>query len=200
MNNIFSRECIPILMLVVIYSSVFAQSFPTDKGSKILIGSFDFCTRWGDLYEEGYCNWSTLIEFTPSISYFIIPHVALGGRLKLERRSYEEFTLCDWSLGPQVMFFIGGNRDRTTVKGATYQYISAAFLLNRIVYGFEDHEDESGTGAIVSLGGGICHMLTNTVGLVGEADYEMCNLKFEDEESEAGSKFIIVAGFVIFLY
>ena len=50
------------------------------------------------------------------------------------------------------------------------------------------------------FGGGILHMLSESVGLFGEAAYSIDNMKPEDEDSESGNQFNIIAGLAFFLY
>jgi len=198
MKRIFSFVCTLAVMLVVICSSAFAQSFPTDKGSKMILGGFAFSNAGGDLYEvDG--DRMTSIQVNPSVSYFVIPGLALGGKFLLQYASQGKASMTTWGIGPQVMYFVGGNQPKSTVKGTTYPYLGAAFFYTRSTFKDEDGKDTI-SGTMISLGGGMLHMLSKTVGLFGEAGYQIDNMKPEDGDSASGNKFNIVAGFTFFLY
>jgi len=205
-RRVFSLICLFVSILIVFCSSGFAQSFPTDKGSVALFGSFAFSSAGGDLWEDDDDR-LTQLQFTPSVSYFVTPGFALGGKFLLNRMAQGDASMTTWGIGPHVLYFIGGNKPKPTVKGTTYPYLGATFLYAKSTTE-EDDDEFSISGTVISFGFGVCHMLTSTVGLVGEAAYEIDNMtvKWEDwegeeeEESESGDKFNIFAGFVVFLY
>jgi hypothetical protein len=201
-----SLMCIFLPILAVICSSAFAQSFPTNKGSVMVYGSFAYSSAGGHLYEDDGDRLSTL-QFNPSVSYFVTPGLALGGKFLLSRTSQGDASLTGFGIGPHLLYFIGGNKPKDKVKGTTYPYLGTTFLYSRATAG-EDDEDLTISGTMFSFGFGVCHMLSNSVGLVGEAAYQIDNMtvKWEDwegeeeEESESGDKFNLVAGFVVFLF
>jgi hypothetical protein len=202
--KILSFVGILALALVFLCGSALAQSFPTDKDSKIVSGSFAFSSMGGDLYESGEDgDRMTSIQFYPSVSYFVTPGFALGGKLILERLSQGDDGFTTWGIGPQLLYFIGGNQPKVTVKGATYPYFGAAFLYTSSTVKMEllgETEESTTSGTIISFGGGICNMLSNTVGLTVEASYEIDNMKPEEGDSQSGNKFNILAGIVAFLW
>ena len=117
--KVLSFVDILVLPLIFLCGSAFAQSFPTDKGSKMVSGSFSFSSMGGDLYEEDGDR-IMLIQFTPSVSYFTEPGFAFGGKLMLLRYSIGDHSLTAWSIGPQLLYFLGENKPKVAVKGAIY--------------------------------------------------------------------------------
>ena len=186
-------------MLIVACGSAFAQSFPTDKGSKIVAGEFAFSSAGGDLYENSDGDRLTTIELDPFISYFLTPGLALGGNFLLERMSQGDWSLTTWGIGPRLIYFIGGSQPISTVKGKTYPFLDAAFLYIKNTFKY-DSDESSSLGTMIRFGGGILHMLSDSVGLFGEAVYSIDSIKPEDGDSESGNQFNIAAGFTFFLY
>lgn len=197
-SKIISCVCAVTFTLVVVCGSSFAGSFPTDKGSAMVAGGFVFSSAGGNLYEEDGDR-STLIQFNPAINYFVTPGFAVGGKLLFARMSLGDESSTIWGIGPAVMYFFGGNAPKPTVKGTTYPYLGASFAY---IHSTEDYGDEdfSLSGTTIAFGGGIVHMLSKTVGLFGELNYQIDNLKPEEGDSESGDKFNIGAGFTFFLY
>lgn len=200
MNRIFSYLYIPIVTVVVVSSSAVAQSFPTDKGSKIVSGGFTFSTAGGDLYESEDGDRQVLIQFNPSVDYFVIPGLALGGKFLLEYFLDGEYSLDTWGIGPRIVFFLGGNQPRSTIKGTTYPYLSASFFYTHSTFSFGEVAEVTSSGHTIGIGGGVLYMLSNAVGLFGEADYQVESMNPERGDSVGGNKFNIIAGFSVFLY
>ena len=205
--------CITLLLVLFVGTS-FSQDFPTDKGSKIVFGNVAFSSMGGDLYENSDGDRSTTIMATPSLTYFVSPGLAIGGKGLFNRSAQGDDSQTTLGIGPHIIFFIGGNKKPSTIKGTTYPYLGAAFLYMRSTYKstWEDYDPWSGSttketsesttsGTAISLGFGIMHMLSNTIGLTGEFAYEIDNLKHEDaDKSTSGNKFNILVGISAFLY
>lgn len=200
MNKIFSYVWLLTIMVIVIGSSVAAQNFPTDKGSKIVSGGFTFSSAGGDLYESADGDRQVLLQFSPSVSYFVIPGVALGGEFLLEYSFYGDYSDNTWGIGPHILYFLGGDRPKPTVRGTTYPYMGAGFFYSHSMFKYGEIVEVTSSGHMISLEGGILHMLSNAVGLFGEADYQMESMNPEGGDSVNGDKFNIAAGFTVFLY
>lgn len=199
MNRIFTCVCILALTLIFAFGSACAQSFPTNKGSKIVGGEFYFSSAGGDLYENWEGDRLTSIEVDPFISFFLAPGLALGGNFLFERMSQGDASLTTWGIGPRLMYFIGGSKPISTVKGTTYPFLDAAFLYVKSTYEYNSY-DSSESGTMIRFGGGILRMLSDSVGLLGEVAYSIDKMKPEDGDSVSGNQFNIAAGFTFFLY
>jgi hypothetical protein len=197
MKKVFYYLLVMTMSLVVVHTSR-AQSFPTDKRSQIVSGGFSFSSAGGDLYQSGDDR-LTVIELSPSIGYFVIPGLAIGGKFVLERTSLGEGSLTSWGIGPHIVYFVGADKPRARIKGTIYPYLGAAFLYNRTTYK-SGGWDSTASGTMISFGAGVLRMLSNAVGLFGEANYQIENVKPESGDSESGNTFNIAAGFTVFLY
>lgn len=198
MKGILSYLCALGLTLVVFSGTAFAQSFPTDKGSMILMGGFAFSSAGGDLYENRDGDRFMSIQFDPSLSYFVTPGLALGGQFSLERDSQGDYTATTWGIGPRLAYFVGGNQPRASAKGTTLPYVGVSFLyLNSSV---DWNGDDSASGTMIGFGIGFLNMLTNTVGFFGEAGYQIDNMEPEDGDSESGNQITAGLGITAFIY
>ena len=196
MYKILKLICLPMFLLVFFYGSVFAQDFPTNTGSFLLSGSFMFSSAGGDLYEYGNER-MMLMQFDPSFNYFVFPGLALGGKFMFEKASQGDYGTTTWGIGPQLLFFIGGTQPKDSFRGTIYPFIGASFIYVRSTYAVGDF---SISGTMINLGGGLNFMLSNSVGLIMETNYEIDNMTPEGGESVSGNKFNIGLGFVAFLY
>lgn len=192
----------PVMFVALNPGLTFAQDSAFDPGSKIVAGSFAYSSACGDLYEDDDERLTTL-QFTPSLSVFVSPGFAVGGKFLYARSSQDQESITSWGIGPQIIYYIGGNQPRESVRGATYPYLGVAFVFTKSTYESSflgQTEDISTSGTAFSFGFGINHMLTESVGLFGEVDYQLDSMKPEDGDSVSGNKFNIVGGFAFFLY
>jgi len=185
------------------FSPALAGDFPTDRGSLILGGGFSFSSTGGELYEvDG--ERKVAVKFSPSVRYFVIPGVAVGGSFFFSRNSEGDIDITSWGVGPYLAYFLGRNQPDARVKGATYPFIDASFLYlkssseKRLSPRSQVEVRLRGTG--ICFGFGLCHMISDTVGLLGKASYEMDRLKLEGGASQNGDSFKVVWGITAFLY
>jgi hypothetical protein len=198
------------MLIIVFCNSSFARKSPTDKGSIIVDGSFAFSTAGGDLYETNG-NKRTSISFVPSISCFMIPGFAFGGEGWLVGNFQEDSRWISWSFGPRVLYFVGGDKPRATAKGSTYAYLDVAFLHTKTTTEYtirttqglsaEMETNKSTTsGDKITLGLGICYMLSDVVGITVKAEGSIEGSKPKDGDSVSGNEFSILGGTIAFLY
>ena len=195
----FKYLCIIASISIFIQNSAFSQSYPTDKGSKIIGGRVSFTHRGGDLFENSDGDKRTAFQMDPFACYFISPGLALGAGFIFEKQSQGDYNAMAWGLGPKLKYFFGHNQSSSPVKGSNYPFLAAQFIfLNYSVdYGSGD-EDTSGNR--LDLSGGILHMLSESVGLTGSATYSIQNQKHEKEDSKSGNSITLSAGLSFFLY
>jgi len=193
-----------VIVLGLNLSSAYAQNAAYDRGSTIVIGSFAYSSAGGELFvaepdEDGRI---TTLQINPSLSYFVAPGLAIGGKVLFQRTAQDDDSFTTWGLGPQILYFIGSNRAQSSVKGTTYPYLGAtfAFLRSTAKSTFRGQTDkDSANGTVVAFGLGINHMLTDSASLFVEGAYELDHMSGEGD-SASGNKFNIVAGVAIFLY
>jgi hypothetical protein len=198
MKKLFPFLCVSMAASVLCCGSTFAQTFPTDKGSCLIYGGFTFSSAGGDLYESSG-NRVTTTQLNPSVGYFLTPGLALGGRFIYSRTSQGSASVTTWGIGPSILFFIDGDQSNANIKGESYPYVGLNFLYVSGSSKIGTHE-YTVSGTMISFGVGLCHMLSNTVGITTEFGYQMDNMNPENGNSENGNKFNIIAGIVAFLY
>jgi len=183
-------------------STARAQNSAFDRGSAIVAGGAAFSSVGGELFIDDDEDRVTSLQLTPSLSYFVTPGLAIGGKLFFQRTAQSDDSFTSWGLGPQILYFIGSQRAQASVKGTTYPYLGAAFafLRNSAKSSFGGRTNKSSaTGTALSFGGGINHMLANNASLFVEGAYELDHLSGEGDSAN-GNKFNIVAGLAVFLY
>ncbi|RMD98685.1 MAG: hypothetical protein D6814_07035 [Calditrichaeota bacterium] len=187
------------LLLVIWVLTIFytlplcAQDFPTDRGSRMILGGFAFSSAGGELNSDGD-NRLISLEVSSSYSYFSTPAVAFGGKLVISRLSQGKSSFTTFGIGPQILYFFGGDQKPATIKGKSYPYIGASGLYQHLAA-----SGESANGFSFSFGAGFLSLLTNTVGFFGEAGYQFDSLS-ANGETLSGNKINIIAGFLFFLY
>ena len=174
---------------------VTAACFLPNKGNAIVSGSFSFSSMGGTFSEEDKKRF-TRIQLNCSYNYFVTPGLALGGELMLERYS-ANISETTWGVGPQLLYFIGGDQPKMTVKGTTYPFFSAAILYQTTKVDLENAPltwvYNPSPITMIRFGGGISHMLSNTVGLIVKATYQTDNAK-----KRTGDAFNISVGVIGF--
>jgi hypothetical protein len=180
-------------------SETFLPAYPACKNSMILFGGFAFSSAGGELYENHDGDSYTTIQFSPSISYFIAPGFAIGGKFIYQQTSqgYASNTL--WAIGPQIAYFIGADKAPKRAQGTTYPYLGLGLLYTNILHKY-DTDEYSITGTSLSFGIGMNYMITNSVGLFTEFGYQADNLTPDNGESVSGNKINLAVGISAFIY
>ena len=200
MNRRFPFACISAFLLLLFCGFASAQVGPTGTGSIMLSGKADFSSKGGELY-GGFDDNAQRITFfsgSGSAGFFVLPYVALGASGSLETESYENFSEITWELGPEAWIFMGGSREENAA-GSIYPFITAGFFYKQTISEFSIDwlenglYDEKSTDDMttIKLGGGICYMITNTVGLIFEVDYEIDRVKLGAPNSFDGTDELI---------
>jgi hypothetical protein len=204
--------------LLIFCGSAFAQSGPTGTGSIMLSGKSAFSSKGGDLY-GGFDDGSKRISlFSGSVSadIFVLSGVALGANSLLETESYGDYSVVTWGIGPEAWLFIGGSQE-DTAAGSLYPFLTFGFLYTRTTAKmtidwpendlFAEEQESTDSLSTVKIGGGVCYMLTDTIGLIFEVNYEIDKIKFEDVDdfdgadgSIEGNNVNVLAGISAFIH
>lgn len=192
------------LVFILFVNFLFANDHPMGKGGSFQMGSFSFIISGGKMYEDDRGNRLTFFQANYSYDFFIIPGLALGGKglWSIESQGNDSFT--SWGIGPHIVYFFGKKEPKESVKGDFYPYIGASFIFTKSTLKYENYYyrniiKSSSTGYIYSFSGGVCYMLTESVGLSVEAIYQQEKMKPEKRKSEIGNKLGLLVGFLIFL-
>ena len=189
-------------MLVFGYGTVMAQDFPTDEGSIMPSGGFSFSSFGGERYEVNGQRF-TSIRFSPSIRYFVIPGLAIGGLVSLGGSFQGDFSQTFWTVGPRLSYFIGGDRPPEVVRGTIYPYLGALPLFTSSTTKSRSStgtlQESSSSGFDLVFDGGILYMLSDKVGIFGEGQFEIVSIGPEGGTATVGNIFSIFAGFTLFI-
>jgi opacity protein-like surface antigen len=211
--------CVVALLLSLFCGSAFAQSGPTGVGSIMMSTKAAFSSKGGELY-SGYddddSERTLLFSGSGSLDIFVLPGVALGAQGLIETQSYEDFSEVTWGIGPEAWLFIGGSHEESPA-GSFYPFLTAGLLYTSTTMKMSidwpeiglSAEDQESTDTLMTMniGGGICYMITNTIGFVLEINYELDKAKFgsfddfdgSDDHIE-GNKFNVLAGISAFIH
>jgi hypothetical protein len=198
MKTVVASVVLLALSLVIPVNATSAASFATGRGSTLLAGEFLFSSAGGDLYETADGEGLTRIGIDPTVAYFVIRGLAVGGSFSFHSASQGDLSETVWGIGPRAMYFIG-SRPRRSAKGATYPFLDVLFLYTKHSLDLGT-DDWSATGTVIRFGGGVMYMISESAGLLGEVTYSLDSEKPEDGVSESGHDINIYAGFGFFLY
>lgn len=165
---------------------------PVDRGRKFINGSFTFSSGGGDYY-AGSGDRQTYFQFTPAFSYFVAPGLAIGGKLAWTHSSQGNTSSTGIAIGPSILYFFG---PKNAKQKKIYPYIGASFLFgdSTTEWTMSGSSGESSmTTTSTILGSGIMYMLTNSVGLIGEANFQVDTFS-SSGNSIGGNMFNILIG------
>lgn len=131
-----------------------AQAYPTDRGSFIVSGSAGAYTSTTTLDIEGDQdteNRYSEVYVAPQVQYFVMPGLAVGGRVTVNAGWYEGDSRTQFGVGPQLSYYFGRDERRL------YPYVSAGVSYD----GFGNGEANLGQNAQA----GLAFMLSRGVGL-----------------------------------
>ncbi len=181
-KNIMKKLLITTIILLMAVGS-YAADYATDEGSMMLGGVIGFSAASGDLYID---DQSTII-FMPSISYFIIPGLAIGPILNIISESEGDSSLTTLGLGLKGAYYIGDQ------DSSVYPYLGIAFTYNSI--SMDDGTNETKmTGISIMPAGGIAIMLCDKISLNVELGYSIDSRGADEGDSVSGGVFQLLMG------
>ncbi len=190
-------------MAVGFYSLAGAATYPIDQGVWFGMGSLDIASLSGEAYEneDGDGKFNFYLEDTGG--YFIMPNLAIGGKVLIDYTSWGDYKETVWGIGPFIAYFFGGAP--AEVKGSYYPYVGGTFLYASSTTEYPNPIDQGTTeieSTMTKLGvfGGVVYMLTKTVGIFGEVGFSMDSIDPDEGDSEDGNRIGIKAGVSAFLY
>ncbi|MGB2769829.1 MAG: hypothetical protein WBC88_08905 [Candidatus Zixiibacteriota bacterium] len=192
-----------IACLLVLCSGSFGAEHPFDKGSTMFGITAGFLNASGDLYESADDRPFTAILLMPQVTYFVWPKVGVGGDLLVFLTGQGDNKSTTLGGGPKLTYFFGG-KDKKTVPFITSGFY---FIRHDMEYfaQYTDLLDMTCYGTRFKIGGGINVMLSDHLGLLIEASYNMDNLTLEgdtpeEDQSESGAMVIITMGLAGFFF
>ncbi|MCK4302481.1 MAG: outer membrane beta-barrel protein [candidate division Zixibacteria bacterium] len=196
MSRFLSRLAIVVSVIACCASAASGAGSAIDKGSVIVGGGAAYCSLSGDLYEDGGGDGVTILLFAPECGAFVTSHLALSGQLIIGQLKRGDDKLYTVGVGPRLRYYFGETSRSEKVKGTTYPYLAGGFTWGQ----YNDEDSDKHTVTAISLGGGITHMVANSVGLYAEINYRADRFKKANVDSESGSSINFMAGFTLFLW
>jgi hypothetical protein len=161
-------------------TGVLAQSYAVDRGSVLIDGQASFTSTGAEVNGEEADDRVTQLSISPSLQYFLLPGLAVGGEIRFSRRSDEDDTSWAYGIGPAVTYYFGAAADRYW-----YPYLGATFQLIRE----ERNRDEGPDPADITTRGykgaaGAVFMISRSVGFNVELFYQVFEQELEDSDAE----------------
>lgn len=163
---------LPALLLAALPAVASAQNAPTDPGSFILGGNASLSTSKTSTTLVGAETEETVTSLfvAPNVQYFVLPGLAVGGRVQASVGWYDDDSYSAYGVGPQVSYFFGrGERPY-------YPYVTAGLSYSRV-----DGSEQEARGA--NAGVGVVFMLSRGVGLDAAVAYNRQNTDLMDNQS-----------------
>ncbi len=153
------KKCLVLAFMMVglLSSEVFSQpQFAVDKGSFGIAGTASFNSQ-GEGALGG--NRATTINISPSLIYFLVPGLGVGGSFDYSRTS-GDLGFDSFGIGPTAAYYFGGKEART------FPVVRFKYL-----YRFGDNDLSEITTNQFQFSIGSTFMLAKNVGLLTEAFY-----------------------------
>jgi hypothetical protein len=181
---LFLIAALLILSLPLVAQDDAKPAYAIDKGSILAGGSAGFVSVGGDARADERIS---IFTFNPTVLYFPIPNVGVGGQIMFERRSTEEDSKTFYGAGPTMAYFFGGGRS------VVFPFLSMSFI-----YGKKTDEYSE---TVLRFTGGTTYMLARNVGMTGEIFYLIENFSLENsDESVSGNTFGVAFGLSAFIF
>ena len=174
--NTHPRLLVLVLLAALLPGTAFAQDFATDRGSWLAGGTASLASHENDFDGERL----TFVTFNPSVQYFVIPGLTVGGSLDLSYISQEDFANTLVGVGPEVGYYAGGPERRL------FPFARARVTLLAASFNTGGGSGRN-TNASLDLSAGGVLLIARNVGLTGEAFYQHTDFDFDDEGSGSNS-------------
>lgn len=176
-------------LLAALPAAAQAQSYATDRGSLLLGGSAGFSSSGGSVDGESAGDRNTFLNFSPSVQYFVLPGLAVGGNIIAQRASGGDNSVNTLGVGPSVSYYFGQS------ERSVYPFVSGSvrYLRNS----GEDVDNVSNVGYGASTGA--VFMLNRNVGLRTELYYNTNRFEVRDIEVDS-DQFGVSLGFTAFTF
>lgn len=172
-----------ILLVLLLLSPIrlFSQkSYAVDRGSIILGGTAGFSStgeNGGDRF--------TRIALTPSLSYFLVPNLAIGGNATYSRFSTSGFSSTFFGIGPTIAYYFGD------MNSKSYPFVSSSFFYGRQL-DFSSRID-------LRFSSGVAFLIAKNVAITGEAFFLLINT-IDAGPEDNGNSFGIEIGISTFIF
>lgn len=206
------KKTLIAMLVLLMAASAFAEN-PVAKGKLYMDGAWtaSFAKNSGDLYKDGDGKTPSTFQISPSLGYFFADGLAVGAMVVFESTTWGDFKTTGFHFGPKVMWFpTAKNADEP--KSKILPFLSGSFLLtsDKIEtpeFVFEKAASAAATSTFKTSGyearfsGGGVYMLSNSLGVHGEAYFALQNEKVKEPvegDGVSGSEFGVLIGVIGF--
>lgn len=164
-----------------------AQSYALDRGSFAVDGQASLTSSGSD----GVDGRRTSYGLSPSVLYFVRPGLALGASASVGHTSFDDSSATAWTLGPMATLYFGGE------AADLHPFVTATVGLGGSSFDTPVNE-ESVSHTRVRMAVGVLKLLTDGVGLHGQAGYE--RLSYGGDRDGWDDNVSVAFGFSIFVF
>ncbi len=210
MNKRVMVSLICVLSLLLVASAM--ADNPVAKGKILLDGATNgsFMTKSGDLNKVGDKS-PSYFQLNPALAYFLADGIAVGGTVQFAYSKLGDVKTTDIGAGP-IVFWFPTAKNADNPKGKVLPFLAGSFVYMqdkttypntsaKLVSVAADNETKNTGWAARFMGGGTW-MLNNSLGLHGEAFFELENGKAEvttagttfKGDSNSGTAFGVMIG------
>jgi hypothetical protein len=107
----------------------------------------------------------------------VIDGLGIGVEVDIENQSQGDFKVNNMGFGPSVFYYIGGAMHEGEVKGKAVPFLHGSFLFSSEKTEYSSNDEVKFSGYCGHIGAGGIFMLSNSVGVFGEAYYELHSSK-----------------------
>jgi hypothetical protein len=164
-----------------------AQSYALDRGSLAVAGQASFTSSRSD----GVDGRRTSYGLSPSVLYFVRPGLALGASASVGHTSFDGSSATAWTLGPTATLYFGRE------AAEFHPFVTATVGLGHSSFD-TPVDEESVSHTRVRVGVGVLKLLTEGVGVHGQAGYE--RLSYGGDGDGWDDNIGLAFGFSIFVF
>lgn len=176
--------------LSVLLLSIGTADAHVRKATWLLQGTAAFSSSSGDLYGNESL---TTISLSPTVHYFIINKLAVGGKLDVVSRSQGNNSNSSLFIGPSVRYFFARDMDATVNP-----YLGGAILLRSMssetTVGNTTFKSDA-SGSSIQIAAGLAWFLKEHLALTPEL-----SINLESLEGNSGTTIMLGVGLAGFLY
>lgn len=188
-------------LLTQLDSKTSINKYPTDRGSKFILGEFSLANMGGDLYEDFEGRNLTTLYIKQNIGSFFVSNFAIAGNFLYNSTLQGGSSIATLGLGPELIYFFNNYNSFSKIKGSTYFFIGTSFLYLNNNLKFQNLLNYTVDGFAGILEIGFVYMLSETIGAITEFDLQYDNLSYKgSDDSISGNQIKLRIGIIGFIY
>lgn len=113
------------VLAVGVVGPIQGQESAIDRGSIILGGQVGFSSIGGDQFADR----QNAIVISPNVQFFVVPHLAVGGNVRLAYISGSGASIAQYGIGPRLGYYFGAPESRV------YPFVAVTVAMDRVDFG-----------------------------------------------------------------